>query len=129
MANFTTRNTVIFKMVKLVSDARFFEENTEANRPAATYITFVHGTKDGLDVFVDARLVRGARFWANLKKGDLCVVEGEYTLVEDKNGDVRGKLWDANVSTAVDLKSRAAEAGSASAAASESAPATTTAFD
>lgn len=113
MGNYSTKNIMVFEAVKLVSNPRHFSATDDM--PAATYLTIVHGTKGGEDVFVDAKVVRGAVLFAGLRKGDLCcTIKGRYELTRDRNGNLRGKIYDADIVTTVDLKARAEEAGKTS---------------
>ena len=107
--SYATKNHMSYFDVRLVRDAKFFE--AQGDKPAAVYLTFVHGVKeDGLDTFVDARIVRGAKLLANLKKGDdMVVIHGELTFKAGKDGEVRGMIWDASAETKINLKARAAE--------------------
>lgn len=110
MGNWTTKNTIIFKLVKLSRDAKHFEADAGRDMPAATYLNFYHGTKNGEDIPVDARVVRGAKLFSTLKKGDICCIEGQYELALGKDGKLRGRIHNAEVSTTANLKERTPEA-------------------
>lgn len=102
----TSNSTTFYSLARLVKDAKHFKEN--GDKEAATYVTFVHGTKNGKDIFIDARIVRGAALYEALKKGDMVNVTGRVEFSEDeKSGQIRGKIWYADVQTPVNLQARA----------------------
>lgn len=109
MGNYATKNHVSYFDVRLVRDAKHFEAS--GDKPAATYLTFVHSVKgEDCDTFIDARVVRGAKLFSGLKKGDsMVVIHGELTFKTGKDDEVRGIIYDAQVVTKVNLKERAEE--------------------
>jgi hypothetical protein len=133
MGNWTTDKTTEYRNVRIVGDAKFFAasaaQGDQKGKTAATFITVVDGTKNGEDIFVDAKLVRGAENLADLKKGDELSVKGTVEFSLDNKGNMRGKIWDATVSlptaTREALKARRG-ARDAAAAEAEQAVATTT---
>lgn len=105
---YTTDKLTIYRNVRLTKDAKHFPKT--ADKGAVTYVTFVDGTKNGEDIFVDAAIKRGADLMSALKKGDIVSVTGcvEFSL-STYNGKMQGKIFDASVATQVKLKDRAAE--------------------
>ncbi len=134
--NWTTDKTTEYRNVRAVGDAKFFPASGEGEtrKGAATFFPIVDGTKNGEDIFVDVKALRGADKLATLKKGDEVSVRGTVEFSLDRNGKLRGKIWDATVSlttaTREALKARAAaEAESAAQAAAEPPPADVPADD
>ncbi len=112
MGNWTTPNTIIFKNIRLAGDAKHFpaKPGTDGRTmPAVTFLFGYHGSKGGVDLPVDIKAIRGAALLANLKKGDLVIVEGQYEVVEGKDGKLRGRINDAEITTSVNLKERAGQ--------------------
>ncbi len=97
MGNWTTDKTTTYHGVRITSDAKHFAANPEKDQPAATFLSIVDGTKGGEDIFIDAKVVRGAARLAGLKKGAEVTVEGTVEFKIGNDGKLRGKIWDARV--------------------------------
>lgn len=126
MGNWTTDKTTTYKNVRLVSDAKHFPARGEGDtyQAAATFLTIVDGTKDGQDIFVDAKVTRGAAKLAGLKKGHEATVEGTVEFkVDEKTGRLKGKIWDARVSLGYAVRQELGAAAADAAAAPTDAPA------
>ncbi len=109
MGQYTTIKTTHYELVRLTRDAKHFAKT--ADKGAVTYITFVDGTKDGEDIFIDAAVKRGADLMAGLLKGDIVNVTGTVEFSTNPvTGKLVGKIYDAKVSTSVKLKERATQA-------------------
>ena len=96
MGNWTTEKTTTYFNVRLVGDAKHFPKN--GDKPAATFFPIIDGSKGGEDIFVDVKAVKGAERLAGLKKGQEVTVRGTVEFGLDKNGKLRGKIWDGVVS-------------------------------
>lgn len=99
MGNWTSSKSTTYFNHRIVGDAKFFPASGEGENKkyAATFLTIVDGTKGGVDIFVDAKVMRGAERLAGLKKGQEVTVVGRVEFALDKNGKLRGKIWDAHV--------------------------------
>jgi hypothetical protein len=99
MGNWTTSKKTTYFNVRLISDAKHFPASGEGNskKHPATFLTIVDGTKNGEDIFVDAKVQRGAEKLAGLRKGQEVTVTGTVEFSLDRNGKMRGKIWDAAV--------------------------------
>jgi hypothetical protein len=98
MGNWTGDSETEYRYHRLTGDAKHFPANEETKQPAATFLSIVHGTKNGEDIFIDVRVVRGAAKAAGLKKGQEVSVRGRVDFALDRNGKLRGKMWDAHLS-------------------------------
>lgn len=116
--NWTGDSTTEYRNHRLISDAKFFPKNEEKEQPAATFVTVVHGTKNGEDIFVNARVIRGAEKAGGLKKGTEVSVRGTVEFSLDRNGKLQGKIWDAQLSYGSAVRSALAEAAAPPAEAS-----------
>lgn len=100
MGNWTTDKTTTYHGVRLTSDAKHFPASGEGENKkyAATFLSIVDGTKGGEDIFVDAKVQRGAEKLAGLKKGQEVTVIGTVEFkIDERTGKLRGKIWDATV--------------------------------
>jgi hypothetical protein len=104
---YTTDKSTNYFNVRLTRDAKHFPKKDDQG--AATYISFVDGTKGGEDIFIDAKVKRGAELMAALKKGDIVCVRGCVEFSTNPQGRLVGKIHDAHVNTTVKLKERQSE--------------------
>lgn len=112
--NWTSDKFTQYNNVRLVADAKHFPEKGERGQQgyqsAATFLTFVDGTKNGVDIFIDAKVMRGAEKAGGLKKGQEVTVTGTVEFSLDKTGKLRGKIWDAKLSLGYAVRQALTEA-------------------
>lgn len=96
----STKTINVFPNVKLSRDAKFFPAKGEMG--PATYLSFWHGSKGGIDIPIDIKLYgKAAEKLSGLKKGALVTVEGrDYHISANEQGRIVGRLHDAVVHTA-----------------------------
>jgi single-stranded DNA-binding protein len=85
--------------VKLAQDPKVYKRDDGSHD---VVLTFCDSSRfDNLeDMWVDARVHRGQGDRAKkLRKGDLCQIEGKLRFKRQEDGKVRGKIYDAIVST------------------------------
>lgn len=125
MGNWTTDKETTYFHVRTVSDAKHFPASGEGEnkKTAATFLTIVDGTKNGEDIFIDVKAVRGAERLANLKKGSEVTVKGTVEFSLDRNNKLRGKIWDATVRYGAGVREDLKDAAEAARAAAEAATA------
>jgi single-stranded DNA-binding protein len=107
-------------LVKLAQDPKVFPRDKDGGEDVV--LTFCDNTRiDGTeDLWVDARV---ARFQAErakkYRKGDEVQVEGKLRFKRNNEGGLRGKIYDAQVSSFAKLSERTAGAGPVEAPAAE----------
>lgn len=94
-------------MVKLAQDPKVYKRDDGSHD---VVLTFCDSSRfDNLiDMWVDARVVRGQADRAKrLRKGDIVWIKGKLRFKRQEDGQVRGKIYDAVVSTFTPTADRA----------------------
>lgn len=106
---FDTYSTTTY-LVRLAQDATVFTRKDGEGEDVV--LTFIDTSRvdNTMDLWVDARVVRYQADRAKLfRKGDEVQITGKVRYKEQKDGRVRGKIYDASVQSFVALKGREAE--------------------
>jgi single-stranded DNA-binding protein len=110
-------------LVKLAQDPKVFTRDDKGEDVVLTFCdnTRIEGTED---LWVDARV---ARFQAErakkYRKGDEVQIEGKLRFKRNNEGGLRGKIYDAQVSSFAKLAERVVEGAAAPATEADSRPA------
>lgn len=86
-------------LVKLAQDPKVYEREDKSHD---VVLTFCDSSRfeNLLDMWVDARVVRGQGERAKkLRKGDMVQIRGKLRFKRQNDGEVRGKIYDAVIST------------------------------
>lgn len=97
-------------LVRLAMDATVFTRTDGEGEDVV--LTFVDSSRidSTMDLWVDARVVRySAERSKMFRKGDEVQISGKLRFKEQKDGRIRGKIYDAEVNSFAPLKGREAE--------------------
>lgn len=91
--NWRTEKSTTFLDVRLAAEPKHFPAT--GDKPESVFVGFFdQNGSEGIDVYVSARLIRGAKRLKYLKKGDRCCVSGPVIYSQDKEGKIKGTIYD-----------------------------------